>query len=197
MKNQLFIISALVLFTVACQQAQTSTEVIKPTHELLGYASQDAWGEHLVSTMGCDDCHSPKVMTDHGPVPDMSRRLSGYPADEKMPQVDRALIEQQGLGTCNSGLTGWIGPWGISYAGNITPDPTGIGNWSEEQFSKAIREGKFKGLDGGRMLLPPMPWFNYKNLTDDEVKAMFAYLKTITPIQNVVPAPEPPLAAIQ
>jgi hypothetical protein len=54
-------------------------------------------------------------------------------------------------------LTSWVGPWGTSYAANLTPDKTGIGNWSEEQFMKAIREGKYKGMDGTRPIMPPMP----------------------------------------
>jgi hypothetical protein len=72
---------------------------------------------------------------------------------------------------------------------------TGIGNWQEENFMRAIREGKFKGIAAGRDLLPPMPWEMYKNLTDDELKAIFAYLKSTKPIKNIVPDPTPPVLA--
>tara|TARA_R110002094_G_scaffold3622_1_gene11771 strand:- start:315 stop:614 length:300 start_codon:yes stop_codon:yes gene_type:complete len=86
------------------------------------------------------------------------------------------------------GLTAAVGPWGTSFAANLTPDETGIGNWSEAQFLKAIKEGKFKGMENTRPLLPPMPWTEYRNFTDEDLKAIFAYLKTIKPIDNVVPA---------
>lgn len=197
MKQLLLLTGLLTFIILACKQAATTTETPKQAHELLGYSSQEKWGEHLVSTMGCDDCHSPKIMTEMGPEPDMSRRLAGHFATDKMPSMDRAQIEKEGLAACNSHFTGWIGPWGISYAANLTSDATGIGNWSEEQFIKSIREGKYKGIEGSRMLLPPMPWFNYAKLTDAELKAMFAYLKTVPPVNNVVPAPEPPLSAMK
>ena len=48
-----------------------------------------------------------------------------------------------------------------------------------------------KGLENGRQMLPPMPWFNFRNLTDDDLKAMFAYLKSTAPVRNIVPAPLP------
>jgi cytochrome c553 len=87
-------------------------------------------------------------------------------------------------------LTAAIGPWGISYAANLTPDDTGTGNWTEAQFMKAIREGKSKGLDGARPLLPPMPWEVARNMSDEDLKAVFAYLQSVKPIKNVVPNPK-------
>lgn len=89
-------------------------------------------------------------------------------------------------------LTAAAGPWGVSFAANITPDETGTGNWTEEQFKKAITQGKFKGLDGGRLLLPPMPWPDFASLKDDDVHAIFMYLKSIKPVRNIVPAPVTP-----
>jgi len=85
-------------------------------------------------------------------------------------------------------LTATAGPWGVSFAGNLTPDPTGIGNWSEEQFKVAMTKGRFKGLANGRMLLPPMPWPSYAGMTDEDLSAMFKYLQSIDPVANVVPA---------
>ena len=87
------------------------------------------------------------------------------------------------------------GPWGTSFAANLTPDETGIGNWSFGQFKKALTEGKAKGLDGGRMLLPPMPWPNYVSMQEADLRAIFAYLKSIPPVKNIVPAPVPPTSA--
>jgi hypothetical protein len=159
-----------------------------------GFENQVKWGEHLVQIGACNDCHTPKKMTKEGPVPDMSLMLSGHTSGMPAPDADRKEIERKGLAVTNT-LTSWIGPWGISYAANLTPDPTGTGNWTEANFIKAIREGKYKGMDGTRPLMPPMPWDMYKNWTDDEIKAVFAYLKSIKPIKNVVPDYQPPVTA--
>ncbi|WP_266204954.1 c-type cytochrome [Pontibacter kalidii] len=151
-------------------------------------------GEHLVITSACHDCHTPKKMTAKGQEFDFSRALSGHPADMPPPDVNRKEMEQKGLVVTQT-LTAWVGPWGISYAANITSDATGIGNWTEKQFFTAIREGKYKGIETSRPLLPPMPWDMYRNMTDEELSAIFAYLKSTKPIKNVVPAPEPPVTA--
>ena len=78
----------------------------------------------------------------------------------------------------------------MSFAANLTSDDTGIGNWTEENFMRALRKGKFKGLEGSRDLLPPMPWFVYKNMTDEDLKSIYAYLKTVPAVENVVPSPK-------
>jgi hypothetical protein len=76
------------------------------------------------------------------------------------------------------------------FAANLTPDPrTGIGNWTEDEFIKTMRTGKHKGF--GRDILPPMPWEDYAELSDEDLKAIFAYLKTLKPVKNAVPAPIP------
>lgn len=148
-------------------------------------------GEYLVSIMGCNDCHSPKRMGTNGPeiIPELM--LSGYPSDRPVIKFSDSLFKD-GFAMFYPDLTAAAGPWGISFAGNLTPDETGIGNWTEEQFKKAITQGKFKGIDGGRMLLPPMPWFNYASLKDEDINAIFMYLKSITPVENVVPQPVSP-----
>jgi len=105
-------------------------------------------------------------------------------------RIDKEMLSDWIL--FNQHLTAMVGQWGVSYAANLTPDPTGTGNWSEEQFVKAIREGKLKGLDGTRPLLPPMPWPAYAQLTDDDLRAIFAFLKTVKPVNNLVPQPIPP-----
>ncbi|MBK7638324.1 MAG: hypothetical protein IPJ13_31660 [Saprospiraceae bacterium] len=81
---------------------------------------------------------------------------------------------------------------GVSFAGNLTPDETGIGSWSLEQFKIAITKGKMKGLEDGRPLLPPMPWQNYAYMMDEDVAAIYAYLRSVPPVKNVVPANIPP-----
>ena len=133
-------------------------------------------GSYLVNAIGCDDCHSPKKMTATGfeIIPEL--RLSGFNPEMAAlkPKIDAV---KEGWMLFGTDLTTAVGQWGQSYAANLTSDATGIGNWKEEQFIKALREGKFKGLDNTRPLLPPMPWFVYKNLSDDDLKSIFAFLK--------------------
>ena len=145
-------------------------------------------GAYLVNTIGCDDCHSPKRMGPNGPeiIPEL--RLSGYPASRPITKTNIDVLKK-GWMLLSDDLTTAVGSWGQSFAANLTSDPTGTGNWKEEQFIKAIREGKYKGLDNTRPLLLPMPWFVYKNLTDDDLKSIFAFLQTTKPVKNVVPAP--------
>lgn len=152
-------------------------------------------GQYLVSIMGCHDCHTPFKLGPNGPEPDMSRALSGHPQDLKMPAPPK-LGEQwvwAGAGT----NTAYYGPWGISYTANLTPDRlTGLGIWDEAMFIKAIRTGRHWGVS--RPILPPMPWQVYRNATDEDLKSIYAYLRTIKPIKNQVPDPviaAPPVAA--
>ena len=147
-------------------------------------------GSYLVNAMGCDDCHSPKKITVTGfeIIPEL--RFSGYPSTAESPKADTNVVKQ-GWILFGSEFTTSVGPWGQSFAANLTSDSTGIGMWNEAQFLKALREGKYKGLDNTRPLLPPMPWFVYKNLTDDGLKSIFAFLKSTKPVKNVVPAPKP------
>ena len=147
-------------------------------------------GRYLVSVGGCNDCHSPKKMTDQGPIPDPALLLSGHPAGIPLAGADTATAKNWILffpmGTASKG------PWGTTYAANLTPDPTGIGNWSEQQFFNAMRKGWYKGMEGTRPIMPLMPWQNYKDMSDEDLRSIFAYLKTIPPVKNAVPAYEPP-----
>jgi hypothetical protein len=96
--------------------------------------------------------------------------------------------------TVASTLTAWSGPWGTSFPANLTPDPeTGLGKWTEQDFVDTIRSGRHMGR--GRQILPPMPWFNYAKATDEDLKAIYAYLRSIPPVRNRVPEPIPPEAA--
>ena len=142
--------------------------------------------------MGCNDCHSPKRMGAQGPeiIPELM--LSGYPQDRPVPKVMKGVMQSGWGGLFNPDMTSFAGPWGQTFAANITPDPTGLGYWTEEQFKKALTQGKFKGLDNSRMLLPPMPWQGFAHLKDEDVHAIFMYLKSIPPVKNVAPEPIPP-----
>lgn len=148
-------------------------------------------GKYLVNLGGCDDCHSPKTFSDMGPVPDNSKLLSGHPAGNVLAKVDPNLVKPGMWYLAANDLTAWVGPWGISYTANLTPDdPTGIGTWTEEIFIKALRTGKHMGV--GRPLLPPMPWQAIGRSTDEDLKSIFAYLKSLPAINNKVPDPVPP-----
>jgi mono/diheme cytochrome c family protein len=149
-------------------------------------------GRYLVQTIGCSDCHTPKKMTPQGWEFDETRLLSGHPEGTPLPPPPPG--KGPWIATASWDLTAWSGPWGISYAFNLTPDEnTGLGSWHEETFMKAIRTGRHMGV--ARPILPPMPWQIYKNLTDDDLKAIYAYLRSIPPIKNRVPQPVPPAGA--
>lgn len=148
-------------------------------------------GRYLVRIGGCGDCHSPKNMTPQGPAEDTTLLLSGFQAGDTFTAPAPEVLQQGNV--FNHQNTAFAGPWGVSYAANITPDASGIGNWTFEQFDKAMREGKAKGLDGGRMLLPPMPWPNYRQMEEEDMKAIYAYLKSIKPVSNIVPVSQPPI----
>lgn len=207
MKNIIFSAVICTLFGtllfVGCQSNPTPEITEVPNSEQMvkyaGFPDQVAWGKHIVKMGGCGDCHTPKIMTDKGPMPDSTMYLAGHPANMPPPELDRKEIEMKGLAVTKD-LTVWIGPWGISYAANITPSESGIGNWREVQFINVFRKGKLKGLDSNRALLPPMSMVSSElnhEASDDELKAIFAYLNTIKPVDNLVPRPEPPMSMKQ
>jgi cytochrome c553 len=142
-------------------------------------------GRYLVGITGCHDCHSPKIK---GMTPDMSRALSGRPATTPLPSATKEEVH------ASLDLTAWRGPWGQSVASNLTPDPTtGIGNrYTESSFIAAMRTGK---KPNGTLMQPPMPAEVYQNMTDDDLKAIWAYLRTVKPIRNAVLAGLTPPAA--
>lgn len=149
-------------------------------------------GRYLVSTIGCGDCHSPKVMGPEGPVEDETRLLSGHPESAVLDAPPAPTGSWIAAGS--SDLTAWAGPWGISYTFNLTPDEnTGIGSWSEDTFVQAIKTGRHMGVS--RPILPPMPWHFYRNLVDEDLRSIYAYLRTIPPVHNRVPLPVAPESA--
>jgi len=133
-------------------------------------------GRYLVTITGCHDCHSPKI---EGMKPDLARSLSGRPATTQLPTPTKTEVHASG------DLTAWTGPWGYSIAANLTPDAaTGLGTrYTEASFITTMRTGK---KPNGTPVMPPMPSDVYQNMTDDDLKAIFAYLKTIKPIRNPV-----------
>lgn len=150
-------------------------------------------GDYLVTVVGCNDCHTPLKMGPNGPEPDMARMLSGHPETMLLPPPPR--LPKEGWNWTGAGTTtAFAGPWGITYAANLTPDQnTGLGTWTEDMFIKTLRNGRH--MANGRPLNPPMPWRWFAKMTDEDLKAIFAYLRTIPPIQNHVPDYQEPAAA--
>ncbi len=154
-------------------------------------------GKYLVGITGCNDCHTPTVPGPGGmPVPDATRLLSGHPEGLPYPAWTPADMEQRNaMALTGRMLTAWAGPWGVSFAANLTPDKaTGLGDWTEAAFIRMIRLGKHQGQPNGRDILPPMPVPDLKEATDADLKAIFAYLRSIPPIKNQVPFSVPPAA---
>lgn len=146
-------------------------------------------GRYIVSTSGCHDCHTPWVDGPSGPEPDMSRALSGHPERDRV--AAPAMLPPPWIAAVTPTNTAWTGPWGVSFTANLTPDrETGLGKWTPKMFVDAIRNGRHKGR--GREILPPMPILVYRNFTDEDLSAIFAYLQTLPAVQNRVPDPLPP-----
>ncbi|HEY9467820.1 MAG TPA: c-type cytochrome [Vicinamibacterales bacterium] len=133
-------------------------------------------GKYLVRITGCHDCHSPKVQ---GMTPNLDLALSGRPASTQLPTETKTEVH------ASPDLTAWTGPWGFSVASNLTPEPTtGIGTrYTEASFIATMRTGK---KPNGTPIMPPMPSDVYQNMTDDDLKAIFSYLRTLKPIKNPV-----------
>jgi mono/diheme cytochrome c family protein len=152
-------------------------------------------GKYLVTIMGCNDCHTPKLMDpQRGPVPDTTKLLSGQPEAAPYPTWSpQDMMTRNMMASTNMHLSAWAGPWGVSFTANLTPDKeTGLGEWTEEAFIQALRTGKHQGQPNGRQILPPMPWEMFRQANDPDLKAIWAYLRSIPPVRNQVPTPVPP-----
>lgn len=177
---------SLVLATIAFISLGARRDAPQAIHE-----ARVARGAYLVKIMGCNDCHTPWKVGANGPEPDMSRMLSGHPEGT----VLSPALTPNGSWAWSAAPTNtaFAGPWGTSYTANLTPDQnTGLGIWTEEMFVNAIRTGRHMGTS--RPINPPMPWPMYRNATDDDLKSVYAYLRTIKPIVNHVPDYQPPVS---
>lgn len=195
MRNSILTLLGLTLIAAAllsaCKRAwgKPDTEIVEQkTIKIMDSTALVARGRYLVNSIGCADCHSPKRMTAHGPEVIPELHLSGFPSDGTVPPLDMTAVNNGWIMFSPDG-TSSVGPWGQSYAANITGDETGIGNWTEENFIRSIRQGKYKGLESSRDLLPLMPWHYYRNLTNEDLRSIYYYLKTTPPVDNIVPAP--------
>ena len=177
--------SLTVAGTLTATAAKKSAEAERKAQAAKMAEAKVQRGRYLVTIGGCNDCHTPLKMGPNGPEPDMSRALSGHPENFVMPETPK-MGNGPWLWAGAATNTAFAGPWGVSYARNLTPERlTGIGIWDEAMFKKTLRTGKHWGV--GRPILPPMPWQNLARATDDDLSAIYAYLQSLPPVKNQVP----------
>src|SRR5579862_760678 len=202
MKHAKLIVTSIILlatlplffFEIACNQTSTAQQpdsIAAPKE--LSNAEKIMRGKYLMTIGSCGDCHTPKIFTAAGPVPDTTKLYSGHPGSTPLLPIDKKVLQPANWALIAPDLTAFVGPFGISYASNLTPDSaTGLGAWSEDTFVKTLRTGRHLGQDGGRQILPPMPWYFIGQATDEDLKSIYTYLRAIPPISNKVPAPVSP-----
>ncbi len=155
--------------SVECEELDTVTVIASPPPVAGRYHPNNRdkidRGAYMIELLGCGSCHTNGAFDGE---PDMTRALAG-----------------SDTGVAFTNPVGDEYP-GIVYPSNITPDEeTGIGSWSDRQIANAIRSGI--GRHGERRIAT-MPWQGYARLTDEDVAALVAYLRSIQPIKNKVPA---------
>ena len=189
--SKILIVLSMAAFSGAMVRAMTTASQDAPATAVK--KARVERGAYLVTMMGCNDCHTPWKMGAQGPEPDMTRALTGHPSDVVLspPPVAAGPWIWHGAAT----NTAFAGPWGVSFTANLTPDKdTGLGSWTEEMFIATMRTGRHQGK--GRPVLPPMPYPILGALTDSDIKDLFAYLQSLKPVHNRVPAPiDPPEAS--
>lgn len=187
-------VALAVLSLVECTNRAAPQPVEQP--KVAPAATAVERGRLLVSIGGCSDCHTPmKFDPAIGmPVPQMDRMRSGHPEGAADPASSVAGHDQGIIGPT---FTSFRLPFGVVYAANLTPDrETGLGDWTEERFLRALRSGRHRGE--GRPILPPMPWMTLASQSEDDLKAIYAYLRTIPAVHNqVAEATVPPQALEQ
>lgn len=97
--------------------------------------------------------------------------------------ADPLTVDLAGGAPLLSGAVGEEVPFGVVYASNLTT----LGEWSDEAIENAIRHGV---RPDGTMLLPPMPFESYATMSDEDMAATIAYLKSLTPVENEIPEAE-------
>src|SRR5215475_4399478 len=174
----MFVLMTFVPVIAGCHASNTAAADSKLTERIQR-------GGYLVASIGCNDCHTPLKMTERGPESDMTRMLSGHPSSLKMTSPPK-MADGPGAGAGAVTNTALAGPWGITFAANLTPDQnSGLGIWTEDMFVRALRTGRHMGTS--RPINPPMPWTAFRNMTDEDLKAIYAYLRSIPPVVNQVP----------
>ncbi len=183
----LLVLAAATLGALGLSRAAPSTSTSTATSTSGQLSKAVERGGYLVKAGGCGDCHSPKIPSEVGLVPDSTRLLSGHPSLPRLPpapRIDGGPWIVVGLATG----TAWAGPWGTSFSSNLTPDKdTGMGRWIDRLFIDAMRTGRHMGQ--GRLILPPMPVQAIGQFNDEDLSSIFAYLQSLPAIRNFVPDP--------
>ena len=141
-------------------------------------------GKYLVDAVAaCGFCHTPRDGAEYN----KDMYLAGHAEGDLYSRYDRSLMQRGIFLASPPTLSAFSGPFGTSFATNLTPDKeTGLGEWTEEMFIKAMRTGRHQGNVDNRKIFPPMPWKHYAQMNDSDLKAIWAYLKTIKPVKNEV-----------
>lgn len=170
MKTFLKIVGGLVLLVIALIAcAVIWLAVRKPesrpasTEKVEATPERMARGKYLVEHVSpCLDCHSDHVLKFSTPVKPGTEGEGGFIFDKN------------------------IGFPGVVAAQNITPDPEfGLGKWTDGEIIRAVREGVDRNGDA---LFPMMPYEHFRSMSDDDVKAVIVYIRTLKPIHKSVPA---------
>ena len=144
-------------------------------------------GKYLVDTVGaCGHCHTPRTGAEYN----MNMYLAGHPANAPYPRYNFSMMQQGIFILTSPQMSAFSGPFGTSFASNLTPDnQTGLGEWTEQMFIEAMRTGHHQGNTSNRKIFPPMPTKHYAQMNDADLKAIWAYLRTIKPVKNEVNPP--------
>ncbi|HEY2933419.1 MAG TPA: c-type cytochrome [Acidobacteriota bacterium] len=132
-------------------------------------------GQYLVGMAQCAGCHTPKVNA--VPIPGM--------------EFAGGEVLRSHSGAHNTVASANLTPAGISMvaSANLTRDPSGIPYYDPDMFVKTIRAGAVNGV---RQLDSAMPWAYFKSMTDSDLKAIFAFLRSLKPVTHRVDNDEPP-----
>ena len=157
----LFGITGIAVYISSCKGKKSETTTTETRDSMQQVLDRGRYLVHHVA--GCVDCHSKRDFTKYsGPVVPGTEGGGGMLFDEKF------------------GLPGKV------YGRNITPDTeTGIGTWTDEQILRAITQGINKN---GDTLFPLMPYANYNHMAKSDLLSIIAYIRTLKPIKNAVPA---------
>ncbi len=141
-------------------------------------------GKYLVDAVAaCGYCHTPRAGAEYN----MKMYLAGHPASDPYPRYNFNMMQQGIFLLTSPQLSAFSGPFGTSFASNLTPDKeTGLGEWTEKMFIEAMRTGLHQGNPDNRKIFPPMPTKHYAQMNDADLKAIWAYLKSIKPVKNEV-----------
>jgi mono/diheme cytochrome c family protein len=158
------LLAAAISFTIGWRPFIGPRARATTNHQFERTPERLARGRYLVTGLaGCENCHSPKDWTTHGAPNQPGKELSGQVVP--IPELPGRIV-----------------------ASNLTPDPaTGAGQWSDDEIARAIREGI--GHDG-RTIFPMMPYPAYRVISDDDVESMVAYIRSVPPVNNPLPATE-------